>query len=210
MRIVHSGVGFVVIDKPAWMLSVPGKGPGKRDCAAARVARMFPESTGPRIVHRLDMETSGLMVFALNPGSQRELSRQFESRVVGKGYVALLDGGVEAEHGVVDLPLRPDPSRRPIQVADWWRGRPARTVWRVLSREIDRTRVEFRPVTGRTHQLRVHAATAREAGGLGHAIIGDALYGGPGAERLMLHASALSFLNPATGRRLDFSSAPEF
>lgn len=192
------------------MLSVPGKGEGKRDCVAARVALMFPLATGPLIVHRLDMETSGLMVLGLDADAQRELSRQFEARLVEKEYAALLDGIVEPDSGRIDLPLRADIDRRPVQIVDHAQGRPAVTGWRVLARETDRTRVEFRPLTGRTHQLRVHAATPANAGGLGHAIIGDALYGGPPADRLMLHASRLAFLDPASGRCVEFECPTPF
>ncbi len=201
---------YVVVDKPAWMLSVPGKGEHKQDCVASRIAAMFPRASGPLIVHRLDMETSGLLVLGLDPEAQRELSRQFEARRVEKTYTALVDGLVERDAGTIDLPLRPDVNRRPIQIVDPRGGREALTHWRVVSRETDRTRIEFRPVTGRTHQLRLHAATPRESAGLGHPIIGDALYGGPPAPRLMLHAGRLSFLDPDSGRRVEFESAVPF
>lgn len=206
---------YAVVDKPSGMLSVPGKGPEKGDCAAARVARMFPQATGPLVVHRLDMETSGLLVFGLDEGAQRELSNQFETRVVDKGYTALLTGTLapgwpgadplERDEGEISLPLRGDLERRPLQIADPVNGREAVTHWRVLSREIDRVRVRFDPVTGRTHQLRVHAAS-----GLGHPIVGDELYGGPEAPRLMLHAATLSFLEPGTERRVEFESPTPF
>ncbi|MFM9996264.1 MAG: RluA family pseudouridine synthase [Phycisphaerales bacterium] len=209
-RIVFASPRFVVVDKPAWMLSVPGKGEARRDCVAVRVGAMFPGATGPLIVHRLDMETSGLMVLGLDADAQRELSRQFEARLVEKEYAALLDGIVTGESGEIDLPLRADIEHRPIQVVDDTRGRPALTRWRVLARETDRTRVEFRPLTGRTHQLRVHAATTEARGGLGHAIIGDGLYGGPPAGRLMLHARRLAFLDPDSGRRLEFECPTPF
>ncbi len=209
-RIVFAGPRYAVVDKPAWMLSVPGKGPDKQDCVASRIAAMFPGATGPLVVHRLDMETSGLLVLGLDPGAQRELSRQFEARLVEKSYTALVDGLVEPEHGTIVLPMRPDRARRPLQLIDPERGRDAATHWRVLAREIDRTRVEFRPITGRTHQLRVHAATPSDRGGLGHPIIGDGLYGGPPAERLMLHAGRLSFLDPDSGRCVEFESPAPF
>lgn len=188
------------------MLSVPGKGPEKADCVAARIAARFPAATGPLIVHRLDMETSGLMVLALTAEAQRDLSGQFERRVVEKAYVALLgDGPPIADQGEIDLPLRLDVERRPLQIVDHERGRPALTRWRVLAHEVDRVRVRFEPVTGRTHQLRVHAAA-----GLRRPIIGDGLYGGEPASRLMLHASELSFLEPGTRRRVEFRSEPPF
>lgn len=208
--LVHATSRYAVVEKPSGMLSVQGKGPERADCACARVRLLFPESSGPVVVHRLDMETSGLLVFALDPEAQRDLSRQFESRQVEKRYVALLEGVEEVDTGEVKLALRPDINRRPLQVVDPERGRPAITFWRVISREIDRTRVEFTPVTGRTHQLRVHAAAPRETGGLGRPIVGDVLYGGPEAERLMLHAAYLSFREPGSERRVEFSSQAPF
>lgn len=208
--ILHADPLFVVIDKPAGMLSVPGKGDDKKDCAIARVARLFPAATGPMIVHRLDMDTSGLLVVALRPDSQRQLSRQFEARVVHKRYTALVDGIVTQREGLIDFPMRPDITRRPYQIRDDTFGRPAVTRYRVLSFEIDRTRLEFEPITGRAHQLRFHAAHHT---GLNHPILGDVLYGsGFTAEhpRLMLHASYLSFHHPTTGQRMEFTSTCPF
>lgn len=166
---------------------------------------MFPRARGPLVVHRLDMETSGLLLVALDEDAQRDLSGQFESRVVEKRYTALVDGSLRRDSGEIDLPMRADITNRPMQIVDHVNGRPARTRWRVLSREIDRTRVEFEPVTGRSHQLRVHAAC-----GLGAPIIGDSLYGGRHAERLMLHATRLSFLLPGTRTRVEFESRTPF
>lgn len=216
--VVFAGPALAVIDKPAGLLSVPGKGPDKTDCAAARVRSRFPGATGPLVVHRLDMDTSGLMVFALNPDSQRNLSRQFERRTVAKAYTALVDGLIDADSGEISAPLRLNVDRRPFRVFDPHLGQPALTRWTVLSRETDRTRVRFVPVTGRTHQLRVHAALARPHG-LGHHILGDVLYA-PGAEvgahapaeaaRLMLHASELELDDPDTGERMRFESRAPF
>ena len=208
---------YAVVEKPSGMLSVPGKGPHKADCAAVRVGALFPRATGPLVVHRLDMETSGLLVFGLDERAQRELSAQFEGRVVEKSYVALVVGALSTswpagepdplnrDQGTISLPMRGDLERRPLQVVDPVNGREAVTHWRVLSREIDRVRVLFKPVTGRTHQIRVHAAA-----GLGRPIVGDELYGGPEAERLMLHAANLSFLEPGTERRVEFQSSAPF
>ena len=193
------------------MLSVPGKGEEKADCAVARVRAMFPAATGPLVVHRLDMDTSGLLVLGLNPESQRDLSMQFEFRKTEKRYIALVGGIVEADQGDISLPMRADLTNRPHQIIDHELGRPAQTHFRVLAREIDRTRVEFEPITGRSHQLRVHAAAAREIGGLGHPILGDILYGdSTSASRLMLHATYLSFCLPGGGKRVEFTSAAEF
>lgn len=209
---------FVVVEKPPGMLSVPGKGPGKQDCVAARVREAFPAATGPLIVHRLDMETSGLMVLALDADAHRDLSRQFERREVEKQYVAVLEGNVPGDEGVVDLPLRPDIENRPHQIVDFVHGGAAITRWRVTGREAGRTRVLFVPRTGKSHQLRMHAATPPDSlarpdgtrtGGLGCPIVGDTLYGTPGA-RMLLHASLLAFRYPATGARVEFASEPEF
>ncbi len=183
IRVVFRGARMVVIDKPTGLLSVPGKGPGKEDCAAARVRAWCAAEGmafgGPLVVHRLDMDTSGLMVFGLDPDAQRELSRQFEAREVEKRYIALVEGIVERDAGMIDAPIRLEPAARPFRVVDEARGQPATTRWRVLAREIDRTRVEFEPLTGRTHQLRVHSALPAPRG-LGHAIVGDVLYGEEG------------------------------
>ncbi|HZW11297.1 MAG TPA: RluA family pseudouridine synthase [Phycisphaerales bacterium] len=211
VRVVASGDSWVVIDKPAGMLSVPGRGPEKADCATARVRAMFPAATGPLNVHRLDMETSGLMVFGLDPRAHAALSLQFMHRQTAKSYVAVLAGEVATDEGRVELPLCADWPNRPRQVVCRERGKPAVTLWRVLERRGRLTRVEMRPETGRTHQLRVHAATARELGGIGAAILGDALYGDPaGAPRLMLHASHLAFQAPDSRGRLEFWSEPLF
>ncbi|MDX2119058.1 MAG: RluA family pseudouridine synthase [Planctomycetota bacterium] len=203
---------FVVVDKPSGVLSVPGKGAHKADCVVSRVHAMFDTprkhglAPGQLIVHRLDMDTSGLMVVALDPDAQRELSMQFEERVPQKAYVALVDGIINADWGVIDLPMRLDIDNRPYQIIDHVHGRHALTRWQVLSREIDRTRVRFEPVTGRSHQLRVHAAY-----GLGHPILGDVLYGPRTvAPRLMLHAAELSFIEPGNARRVEFVSTPPF
>jgi tRNA pseudouridine32 synthase/23S rRNA pseudouridine746 synthase len=211
LKIVSATDSYVVVDKPSGLLSVPGKGEAKQDCVASRVRGLFPACSGPLIVHRLDMDTSGLMVLGLNPDSQRVLSRQFEDRRVFKRYVALLDGIVShADTGVVDAAIRLDVHRRPYQVYDWLHGREAVTHWGVLAFEVDRTRVWFEPQTGRTHQLRVHAALRRPIG-IGHAILGDPLYGSAdSAERLMLHAAVLGFSDPINGRDVEFRSAPAF
>lgn len=208
VSIIARTESYVVVDKPCGLLSVPGKGPGNADCVADRVRRMFPRAAGPMVVHRLDMDTSGLIVVALDAPTQRSLSMQFEARKVEKSYIALVQGDVPADSGRIDEPLRTDITNRPFQIIDHAQGRPAITDWRVLARETDRTRVEFVPRTGRTHQLRVHAAHRR---GLGCPILGDRLYGDPdSAPRLMLHAATLSFVDPATNRRVEFSSPVPF
>ena len=208
LTIVRSTDRYVVIDKPAGLLSVPGKGEGNRDCAAARVREAFPGCSGPLVVHRLDMDTSGLLVFGLDAAAQRELSGQFEARTVDKKYVALVLGAPPAETGEIDVPIRADITNRPVQIVDYEQGRQSRTLWRVLSLEADRTRLELVPLTGRTHQLRVHLAQA------GLPILGDVLYGdqprtAESADRLMLHASELEFVEPG-GVRVRVVSRPPF
>ena len=208
------GDDFAVVEKPAGLLSVPGRGEGKSLCVESLARAAFADADGPLIVHRLDMETSGLMVLGLDREAHRALSRQFIHRKVGKTYVALLDGIVECDEGAIDLPLVVDWPNRPRQIVDAKRGKPSRTLWRVVDRDqaADVTRVEFRPMTGRTHQLRVHAATPRAQGGLGCPILGDSLYGDhDSARRLMLHANHLAFWQPSVKSAwLKFTSEPPF
>ena len=209
LEILHADRSFVVVDKPAGLLSVPGRTPDLADCVASRVAAMFPHATGPLIVHRLDMDTSGLIVLGLTPYAQRYLSGQFERRRVEKRYCALVGGIVPRDRGQIDLPLRVDWPNRPRQIVCFERGKPSRTRYRVLSFEIDRTRLELEPITGRTHQLRVHLSDAR---GLGMPILGDPLYAQAcePEPRLMLHATRLSFRPPGSRRMVDFVSRPRF
>lgn len=211
IRIVHEGGRYVVVDKPANALSVPGARPGREDCVAARVGALFPGASGPLVVHRLDMETSGLMVLALEPDAHRHLSRQFAERLVDKRYVAVLDGQAGGDEGEVDLPLRLDVGNRPFQVVDLEHGKSAFTRWRVLERGDGWTRVVFFPITGRTHQLRLHAAHPASEGGLGCPIRGDSLYGDPStAPRLLLHATRLAFRDPEGGEIREFQSEAPF
>lgn len=205
VRVVARGAGWVAVDKPAGVLSVPGKGPGASACVASWVRERFAEARGPVTVHRLDMDTSGLLLCALDEAAQRALSGQFERRLVEKRYAAMVHGRVSAEEGIVELPLRMDPANRPVQVVDFVHGKPAATRWRVLAYGVDATRLALTPRTGRTHQLRVHCAQ------MGHPIFGDVLYGpDDGAGRLMLHAEYLAFSDPATGRRVEVSCPAPF
>jgi len=206
--VIYRDDHLIVLDKPPGLLSVPGIGPGKQDCLARRVEARFP---GARIVHRLDRETSGVIVMALDAESHRALSRQFEQRLVDKCYIAVVAGVVKADDGEIDLPLRKDldpPRPGPRHIVDHVHGRPALTRYHVLRRDPDRTRVEARPQTGRSHQLRVHLDA------VGHAILGDDLYAPPEvvamADRLLLHAQAISITHPRTGERLDFKSPCPF
>lgn len=209
LAVVHETARFVVIDKPAGLLSVPGKGAHNQGCVPARVRCLFPRATGPLVVHRLDMDTSGLLVVALDPDAQRDLAGQFERREVEKSYTAVVDGLVSLESGTIDAPIRPDLSNRPYQVVDRSHRRPAVTVYKVLAFDTDRTRLDLIPLTGRTHQLRVHCAH------IGHPILGDVLYGPQPATaraspRLLLHAAMLAFTDPGSGRRVRFESRPPF
>lgn len=194
LRVAYRDADVIVIDKPAGLLSVPGKGPGMADCAEARVRALAP---GALTVHRLDLSTSGLLLFALNPRAHRILSGQFEKRVIRKRYAAEVWGAPAADEGRVDAPLRADWPNRPRQMiaAD---GRAAVTDWRVIERRALTTRLSLRPLTGRSHQLRVHLAH-----GLGLPIIGDPLYATgaalEAAPEMALRAVGLDWRRPADG-----------
>ena len=202
LSIVHYEESFVVVDKLADFLSVPGREPQSQDCVTTRVRALFPHAEGFLAAHRLDMATSGLMVLGLTPSAFKHLSLQFEKRQVDKTYIALLAGQVEANLGHIELPFRVDWPNRPKQIHDPEHGKLGITDWRVIERYPHATRVEFTPFTGRTHQLRVHAAHEL---GIGHPIIGDELYGDPTlADRLMLHSTTLAFHHPERGERIRF------
>jgi len=196
LDIVHDDQWLTVVNKPAGMLTVPGK--LLDDCLLQRWHHAFPTATGPMVVHRLDQETSGLVVLAKDKQTHRALQQQFERHTITKHYVALLDGTVTTDSGEVSLPLIPDIDDRPRQRVDLLHGKPALTRWRVLERHDGITRVLFTPLTGRTHQLRVHASHPQ---GLGCPIVGDRLYG-TASTRLMLHAATLTLTHPATGQTL--------
>ncbi|HEY9148890.1 MAG TPA: pseudouridine synthase [Gammaproteobacteria bacterium] len=205
LSIVHLDDSFVLVNKPTLLLSVPGRGADKQDSVVTRLARDYP---WVREVHRLDWETSGLMLLARSADVHRELSRQFREREVGKGYTALLYGEVAAEEGEVELPLCADWPNRPRQVVDQQLGKPSLTRWRRLALENGCSRVALSPLTGRTHQLRVHMQA------IGHPILGDRLYApAPAlslASRLQLHATSLSFFHPVTGEPLSFHCTAPF
>lgn len=208
LDILYADRKIVVVNKPSGLLSVPGKGPENQDCIVTRVQAHFPECRKYPTVHRLDMDTSGILVLGLTARAQRELSVQFQNREVSKRYVALLDGVIEGKDGEVALPLRLDPENRPYQVVDFDQGKSALTLWTTLAVEDGRTRIEFNPKTGRTHQLRVHAAHPL---GLGCPIVGDRLYGtGTGPGQLKLHARYLRFVHPKTKEVMEFDVPPDF
>jgi tRNA pseudouridine32 synthase/23S rRNA pseudouridine746 synthase len=199
---------LVLIDKPAGLLAVPGRGPDRQDCAVLRVRRRVPNLPKQPAVHRLDMATSGLMLLARTAAAHRELTRQFEYRLVIKRYIAVLRNAPPAPSGTIEMAFRLDPEDRPRQIFDAVNGRVGVTLWQTLGEEPLGTRVEFTPLTGRTHQLRVHAAHPR---GLNAPIVGDSLYGnGRMEQRLLLHASYLLFYHPASRRPLEFHRPPPF
>lgn len=204
LAVIHADDEIVVADKPAGLLSVPGRGPERADCLIARLREEFPSIL---LVHRLDLDTSGVMVFALTPRAQAHLGRQFEARLTRKRYVALVAGHPAEAKGRVDLPLIVDWPSRPRQKVCHETGRPAQTDWRVLRQEGENTRVGLIPMTGRTHQLRVHMQA------LGHPILGDTLYAGGAATdwpRLMLHAQDLRLTHPTTGKSMTLRAPVPF
>lgn len=208
INIIHEDPLFVVVEKPSGLLAVPGRGVDKQDCVVSRLKKLFPHCIEQPSVHRLDMDTSGLMVLALTKESHRNLSIQFSERSVEKKYIALLDGVVNEEEGKIKLAFRLDTDNRPHQVYDPVHGKIGISQWRKLDTEKQRTRIEFQPLTGRTHQLRLHAAHEK---GLGCPIVGDRLYGnGKDEDRLMLHAELLHFQHPESGVEMEFKSLVPF
>jgi len=194
LAVIHLDDHLIVLDKPSGLLSVPGKGEALADCLEARVQARHPQAL---TVHRLDRDTSGLVVMAMNAAAQRHLGLQFERRKLAKTYVAVVSGVVDAGEGEIDLPLIADWPNRPLQKVCFEHGKPALTRWRVLDRGPCSTRLALEPHTGRSHQLRVHMKE------LGHPILGDPMYGDAGsAPRLMLHAHTLELHHPADGHRL--------
>ena len=196
---------IIVVDKPSGLLSVPGKLEGREDCLMARLEAFRP---GALLVHRLDCDTSGVMVFALTKAAQGNLGQQFEKRQTKKGYVARLSGLLEPKEGTVDLPLCVDWPNRPRQHVNHEQGKPAQTDWRVIRHDGKTTRVRLMPLTGRSHQLRVHMLS------LGHPILGDPIYAeGPARTdypRMMLHAESLRLRHPELGKTMTFSAPVPF
>lgn len=205
LDVLHEDAELVLVDKPSGLLSVPGKPEAHWDCVEHRVREAFP---GARLIHRLDLETSGVMVFARSHASQKHVNRQFERREVAKVYQARVTGKVAADEGEIDLPLVADWPRRPLQKVCHETGKPARTRWRVVAREAAATRLELHPETGRSHQLRVHLAE------IGHPILGDPFYAPDeiwrAVPRLQLHAVSLTLRHPATGAELTVSAPLPF
>ncbi len=206
LDIVYEDAWLVVVDKPCGLLSVPGKDASVTDSVLARLRARYPHATGPLLVHRLDLDTSGLLVAALDAETFADLQRQFAQREVRKRYVAWLQGRVQGERGTIDFPMRVDLDDRPRQIHDPVHGKPAVTEWQVLERRGERTRVALFPLTGRTHQLRVHAAHPL---GLGAPIVGDRLYGHEDT-RLHLHAESLAFRHPKRAETVSFERPAPF
>ena len=205
LSLLYHDDDVIVVNKPSGLLSVPGKAPEHRDSLITRIQRVYPDA---RIVHRLDMATSGVMVVAQHKDSHRQLSRQFELRQTAKRYFARVAGVPVQSSGSVDLPLICDWPNRPKQKVDFESGKPALTHYEVVQQDATEALVALTPITGRSHQLRVHMLE------LGHPILGDRLYGTPSviasAPRLQLHAETLSFTHPTSGKRMQFSAPLPF
>ena len=212
LRCLHADDALLVLVKPAGLLSVPGRGADKQDCASARAQQQWP---GALVVHRLDMATSGLLLMARTPDVQRALGHAFAQREVEKHYQAIVQGCMSAPEsqggwGDIELPIAADWERRPLRVIDHERGKASHTRWRVLAMDeaAQTPRVELSPITGRTHQLRLHLAA------IGHAILGDALYADASvqarAPRLLLHATRLAFAHPLSGAWVQYALPPDF
>ena len=204
LAILHDDHEVLLVDKPSGLLSVPGKGPELADCLLTRVQAVFPTAL---LVHRLDRDTSGVMVFALTPHAQRHLGLQFEKRQTRKTYVARVWGEMSDKTGTIDLPLIVDWPNRPKQMVDHENGKPAVTDWRVIRARGGETRVRLMPKTGRSHQLRVHMQA------LGHPILGDPFYAdGPARDfpRLMLHSETLQFRHPDGGQGMRITAKCPF
>jgi tRNA pseudouridine32 synthase / 23S rRNA pseudouridine746 synthase len=209
-RTVYEDAHLLIVHKPSGLLTVPGRSAALSDSVVTRLRARYPEATGPLVVHRLDLDTSGLLLVAKDADTARTLQRMFALREIDKQYVAWLDGEVAADHGHIRLPLRVDVDDRPRHIHDPLLGKPAHTEWQVLARSNGRTRVRFTPHTGRTHQLRVHAAHPL---GLDAPITGDRLYGRRAIsddQRLHLHAERLAFVHPVTGARVEVEAPAPF
>lgn len=199
-QFLHVSDWALVVNKPSGLLSVPGRLPENKDCLETRVQQEYPDAL---TVHRLDQVTSGIVLYARGKDVQRFWNKQFQQRAVDKTYIAMVEGLVVEDTGSVELPLRCDWENRPVQIVDFELGKSALTHWRVLERDTEknRTRMELTPVTGRSHQLRVHMQQ------IGHPIVGDTMYGAQCNEnaegRVLLHASDIVIANPEYIERLD-------
>ncbi|HHT00465.1 MAG TPA: RluA family pseudouridine synthase [Thiomicrospira sp.] len=203
--ILYADEHLIVANKPSGLLSVPGRGPDKQECLLSHLLVNYPDA---KIVHRLDMDTSGLMVVARSTEVHRHLSRQFQERQTKKTYHAVCAGQLAVESGYTNLPMRCDWERRPLQMVDFKQGKGAQTHWKRIKQSSSSFLVELTPITGRSHQLRLHMKS------LGHPILGDNLYADPESlkqsKRLMLHATSLSFTHPEQNKWLEFHCPSEF
>ena len=208
LTILYEDEWLIAVNKPPGLLSVPGRYRDTFDSVLSRLRHLLPDGIAIATVHRLDQETSGILLLARNQQTHRQLSQQFQQRQVHKVYEAVLSGCVTIDRGAIALPLWADPQNRPYQKVDWLRGKPSLTHFQVIAKEGDYTRIEFMPLTGRTHQLRVHAADLR---GIGVPILGDRLYGCRAiASRLHLHARELRFEHPQSGQTLHLLAETPF
>ncbi len=205
LDVLHADPQIILVNKPSGLLSVPGKAEGLGDCLEARVRAAFPDAL---LIHRLDMDTSGIMIFARTALAQRHLNWQFERRQVSKTYIARVWGRPTEDAGRIELPLIADWPRRPLQKVCWEHGKPSMTEWRIVSEDKESTRLELHPLTGRSHQLRVHLKE------IGHPILGDRFYAEgralTAAARLQLHAERLSFRHPDGGATVTFGAPTPF
>ncbi|MGQ3678312.1 pseudouridine synthase [Tenacibaculum discolor] len=204
ITIIHEDADLLVINKPHELLSVAGK--EIKDSVFSRIQKLYPKATGPLVVHRLDMSTSGILLIAKNEDTYKALQAQFINKTIQKRYVALLEGVLKDKKGIIELPLRVDLNDRPKQVVCYKHGKKALTKWETIETLDNKTKVYFYPVTGRTHQLRVHAAHIL---GLNTPIIGDDLYGKK-ADRLYLHAEKITFVHPTSKEQVSFIAPASF
>lgn len=208
LDILYQDDDIIVVQKPGGFLSIPGRGPDKLDSISHRVRTLIPGCIKQPAVHRLDMDTSGIMVLGLTTDAHRNLSLQFQERKTDKRYQALLEGELEDDEGTITLPFRLDVENRPFQIYDEIHGKMGTTHWKKVGIESGLTRIDFIPVTGRTHQLRLHAAHPK---GLGIPIVGDTFYGtGTRSGELKLHAAYLAFRHPASGDLMTFETPVPF
>ena len=205
LTVLHADERLLVFDKPSGLLTVPGKDPALADCLEARAREKWPTAT---LVHRLDKDTSGIVLMALDKKALGILGQQFEKRRTKKRYIARVWGQMAEDSGLVDMPLATDWENKPRQRVDWENGRASQTEWTVLEREAQATRVALNPLTGRTHQLRVHMLA------IGHPMLGDQFYSTgealAAADRLQLHAEMLTFYHPDDGREMTFVQPAPF
>jgi len=206
LEILHQDQDIVVLNKPSGLLSVPGREIWHKDSLAIRILRVWPEAC---VVHRLDMATSGIIILALRKSAQSHMGRQFQQKVIDKTYFAEVEGIITEQRGLIDLPLRCDWENRPRQIVDFEQGKASQTEWEVVQRKKQTTLVKLTPLTGRTHQLRVHMQQ------LGHPIIGDEFYASEQGKklsptRLNLHAASITLTHPSTEKRITFHCPAPF